>query len=475
VRHRTWVRLDNASNVFLAAMSDVDTKVFRLSAELDADVDPALLQEALDHVYAEYVLYHSVLRRGVFWYYLEESDLRPTVVPDVLPPCAPVYHFDRRELLFRVAHRGNRVILEVFHALSDATGALWLFQDLLAEYVRLRHPDDDADAVARGPGGVKHGLERDCFGHHFHPGSRDFATAATSASVRAADAAARRAEREHDSRVIGSVRRSGRRRVLRVRGTPTPDNRTRLVELSMPVGPVLALAKSEGVSLTVYLTALFLEAVRGAGLDRLDRRGGLDRRPSTLAVSVPVNLRQFFPSDSARNFFATTRLEFTYGEGDDSVHAVCAALDRQLRRQTTPETLCAKLRKLIGFELNPAIRVIPRPLKDLILGAVNRLNNRTLTVAISNLGRVELPPSAGDHVGAIHFAVSAARPQFCCVTHAGVLTLSFTSPFSDTRHHALFVRALTERGVPVTVAATRVTRAELEDAGPAMPFQESRR
>ena len=39
---RTWVRLDNASNIFLAAMSSVDSKVFRLSAQLFDDVDPVL-------------------------------------------------------------------------------------------------------------------------------------------------------------------------------------------------------------------------------------------------------------------------------------------------------------------------------------------------------------------------------------------------------------------------------------------------
>ena len=82
---RTWVRLDNASNIFLAAMSSVDSKVFRLSAEMAEEVDPELLQQALDRVFDQYVLYHSVLRRGIFWYYLEESDLRPRVVPDRRP------------------------------------------------------------------------------------------------------------------------------------------------------------------------------------------------------------------------------------------------------------------------------------------------------------------------------------------------------------------------------------------------------
>ena len=45
-------------------------------------------------------------------------------------------------------------------------------------------------------------------------------------------------------------------------GTRTPDNRTRVVELTMPTAEVLALARAEGVALTMYLTAVFFESVR---------------------------------------------------------------------------------------------------------------------------------------------------------------------------------------------------------------------
>ena len=116
--------------------------------------------------------------------------------------------------------------------------------------------------------------------------------------------------------------------VHRVRGTRTPDNRTRLVELSMPATQVLALARAEGVSMTMYLTGLFFEAVRLSS-------GGLGRS-QTIAASVPVNLRQFFPSNSPRNFFATVRVEHTYGQGDDSLGAICRGLEEQFRPEARP-------------------------------------------------------------------------------------------------------------------------------------------
>ncbi|MBO1029958.1 alcohol acetyltransferase [Tessaracoccus sp. SD287] len=454
---RAWVRLDNASNIFLAAMSDVDTKVFRLSADLDEVVDPTLLQQALDTVFDQYVLYHSVLRRGVFWYYLEESDLRPTVTEEVLPPCDHLYHFDRHNLLFRVVHHGNRIVLEVLHALSDGTGASWVLQDLVSEYVRLRHPDEFGDVPA--PSGVKHGLDPDSFGV-FHPRQPElFTQAARPAPLEVEDQVA--AEQGPDTPpevaeprkhlVSSDLFRRGRRRVHRIRGQLTPDHRTRLVELTMDVTQVLPLARAHGVSLTIYLTALFLHAIRevdGAACD--------DR---TMAVSVPVDLRQRFASESARNFFATTRLE--HCQQDDNFTAMCASLAEQLAAQTTSSALEAKLRKLIGFEHHPFGRLLPRPIKDVVLGAVNRLNNRNLTVAMTNIGRVSFPGPVDAHVGAVYLAVSAARPQFSMASHGNILTVSFTSPFIGTEHQTAFVRELTGRGVAVQVATSKVTPAEL--------------
>lgn len=457
IRHPTWVRLDNAANIFLAARSEVDTKVFRLTAELDEEVDPAVLQQALDRVYAQYPLFRAVIRRGVFWYYLQESDRHPVVAEDIAPPVTHLYRFDSRELLFRVLYRGRRIALELFHALTDGTGALWFFQDLLTEYAGLRHPEEFEAAAAPVRPGVKQEFTVDAFTHWFTARSGEVAfveeamAAVESASALLPDEATRA---EPGDREVAGLRLRPRT-VVRVRGTHTPDLRTRVVEVSMPVKPVLALARAERVSLTTYLIALFFESLRTTR--------GLQGAARTMTVSVPVNLRQFFPSDSGRNFFATTRLQHTYGDDPeaDTLGAVCRALDGQFKRELTHEGLERKIRRLISFERHPVLRFIPRPLKDVVLGGINRFRSRGITVAISNLGRVTLPDPADAHVGRIYLHVSAARPQFCAMSHGDLLTISFTSPFVETDYHAAFVRHLTSQGIAVTVNASRVTAHEL--------------
>ncbi len=447
MERRRWVRLDNASTIFLAAMNDSDTKVFRFSAEMFETVDAHLLQLALDKVYDDYVLYHAVLRRGIFWYYLEDSDLRPQVRPDEHRPCAQLYHFDRRELLFRVAHHHHRIILEVFHPLSDGTGAAWFFQDLLTEYVRLRHPGierTEADASK----GVRHRLEGDSFAHYFRPGSTtapDFAEAAANLQRMAASpppAAPQRRPVQHSSRV------------WQFKGTRTVDDRLRVIEVTVSVREALAAAKRHQVSLTILLAALFVEAAHRVD-DGAPARGHY-------TVSVPVNLRQFFPSTSARNFFATTLLEYSYGENDDdSLASICESFDQQLKAQISPDGLAHKLRKLVSYELNPLMRVIVRPLKDLVLQSINWASNRSKSMSISNVGRFQLPPDVDPHVGAVYLMTSTVRPQFATVSHGDLLTISFTSPYIETDVEARFIEVLQELGLAVTVAANRVRQEDL--------------
>lgn len=455
---RNWVRLDNASNIFLAARTDADPKVFRMSVEVDHDVDPALLQAALDETYDRFPLYHAVLRRGIFWYYLQDSDLRPVVEADERYTCSPIYQADRRNLLFRILYHRQRIVLEIFHALSDGTGALWFVSDLVTTYLGLRDP---ATVRMTETPEQNRGLVPDSFGQHFRrrrgiradaPSDFNHAAAPATADSDASLGLAKKAPAEPGA---SSLLNRSDKRVYRVRGTRTPDNRTRAVELTVDAKDALGLARAEGVSLTMYLTALFFESLRKTSPDLGKAR--------TMTASVPVNLRQFFHSTSARNFFATVRVDHTYGEGDDSLGGIARQLEQQFRPKASREALEEKLRKLIRLERLPALRIIPRPLKDIVLRLVNWGNNRGLTVAVSNLGRVTLPEPADSLVRRMFFHVSAARPQFCAMSHAGKLTISFSSPFVEIDHIREFARHFTESGLAVNVAAAPVTEAEIAE------------
>lgn len=451
-QRKQWVRLDNASNIFLAAMSNRDSKVFRISAEMTETVDPDLLQQALNQVYAENLLYHSVLRRGFFWYYLEESDLKPKIEADTNTPCRPLYFFDRKNLLFRVLYWKKRISIEVFHVLSDGTGAMWFFQDLLTEYLSLKHPELKNEEVKVSTY-IHDQSSEDSFERHFRRKEQLSFSSAAQSALRGVTMVGVKAKNFLFPEVEKEPATSGK--VYHYKGTYTSDYRPRVVELEMPVKDILKKSKAMNASLTIYLTAVFMESIRKSATNFQGNE--------TMAVSVPVNLRQFFPSTSARNFFAVTRLEYTYREDkENSLKEICQALSDDFSPQLEKDSLETWLSRLIYYEYHPLSRIVLRPIKDLGLKFINYLNNRKLTFAISNLGLVNFPDLVDPLIHEVYFHTIAVRPQFCAISHNGVLTISFTSPFVETDIYRHFVRHLDAEGIPVTMTVNKVTEEELD-------------
>ena len=107
-----WTRLDNAAKIFPPNTNEKDTKVFRFACELNEDVDKDILQAALDNTMLLFHMYNVILRRGLFWYYFEHTDMKPQVEEESKLPCSMLYIPNRKNLLFRVTYYKKRINLE---------------------------------------------------------------------------------------------------------------------------------------------------------------------------------------------------------------------------------------------------------------------------------------------------------------------------------------------------------------------------
>lgn len=137
-----WRSLDNAAKLFSAASSPKDTRVFRFYCELKEEVKEEILQEALNQTIQKYPVFLSVMRKGLFWHYLEKSELRPVVREEYKEPCSSLYVRDKKTLLFEVTYYKKRINFEVFHALTDGTGATEFLRELVKNYLYLIHEED---------------------------------------------------------------------------------------------------------------------------------------------------------------------------------------------------------------------------------------------------------------------------------------------------------------------------------------------
>ena len=83
-----WRKLDNAALAFPAVTGKNDTRVFRFYCELKEEIKEETLQEALERTLEKYPLFRAVLRKGLFWFYLERRDIPAVVKKEAGAPCS---------------------------------------------------------------------------------------------------------------------------------------------------------------------------------------------------------------------------------------------------------------------------------------------------------------------------------------------------------------------------------------------------
>lgn len=412
-----WRRLDNASKIFPPTVTNRDTKVFRLYCELTEEVDSKLLQEAVSPTLDSFPLYRSVLRRGAFWYYFESSDLEPIVEEESKPICAPLYLKEEKSLLFRVFYFRKRISVEIFHALSDGAGAIWFFETLIYHYMTLKHKKDLPE---------------------------DFPTLRFKASM---------SQKMDDSfektyykkRTTENPHKSPSVKAYQLRGTKVEENRTKLIEGTLSVKKVLELAHDYNTTLTVFMTALYFHAI--------NRDMPSKMRKDPVVLQVPINLRQFFESNTARNFFGTMNIHYDFSRESHELQDIIHAVSESFKSELTRDKVNHHLDQLMSLEKNPFARVIPLPLKDIALKIANHIKDRQITSSISNVGRIIMPEEFEPYIHKFSVFVSARRPQIVMCSYRDQLVVSFTSPYQDTDLQRTYFEFFTSRGIPVGISS----------------------
>ena len=253
VRKLRWMRLDNAAKIYPAAKRRNWTNYFRLSATLTEAVDVQVLRAALDVTVRRFPSIAVRLRRGVFWYYLEEITKAPAIEEDKSYPLVHVPFDDVRKCAFRVLVYGSRIAVEFFHAVTDGTGGLIFLKTLVAEYLCQKYK-----ITIPAGNGVLGRLE-----------DPDPEELEDSFLRYAGDITASRAEQT----------------AYHLSGTPEPDGFLNLTTLMLPVDAVKEKAKEFGVSVTEFIAAVMMKAISDLQAEKVPRR--MRRKPVKDLLPTP--------------------------------------------------------------------------------------------------------------------------------------------------------------------------------------------
>ncbi len=414
-----WDRLDNAAKLFPSITSARSPNVYRLTAVLFDEVEPAALQTALEKALEIMPSFALKLHRGLFWYYFDVNNERPVVKPERSYPCSPIYRSGERGFLFRVTYYHKRINLEMYHALADGMGAVSFMRTLVYCYFNVL----SGEAVPEE--NIRH--EADAY-------MRDFGEDSFLVNVSDADIKRKNTEREPDAYRLGGYRYDG----------------TRLGVLSaeIPADGLLALAKSHGATLSEYICALLIWSIYNTSY-----RSIAGKRP--IAVSIPVNLRGMFESSTLRNFFGHINVGVVPKRGA-SFEDILELTKKRFSECLTKGYFERQITEHVNIERIPGVRFVPIWLKNPIMRAVYSRSAKRYTITLSNLGRITLPSVIADRVDRFEVIIGGSQTHVKKVSlcsYQNNLALSFSSTVDDNSLEQFLFSYLSRQGIDIIISS----------------------
>ena len=413
----TWYRMDNVAKVFLASYNERDTRSFRVSCVLKEEIEPEILEIAVEQAIKERPQYQVLIRRGLFWHYMEETELTPEVCEEDTRPCPLLYGsaYGKR-LHYKVSYFLNRINLDMFHALSDGNGGMEFLNIIVSHYLRQRYPGK-LNNIVIGTGASFAGLDEDSFKQFY----------------------------EKSGGVI--PKSTAMKKAYHIKGLKLPYNQLQFFEVHFPADQLLKLSKETGVSLTSYLGARLMQGIY--------RDMPFIQRSRPVTLSMPVNLRNFYPSLTSRNFFNSVYVSHVF-QGDESLKELAAEFDRKLKSQLTPDAIKARMNNYEKIENLLFVRMVPLILKNPVVNLFNRREDSGITAVISNLGRLTVPLELKEYIETYVCYCSTEKLFLTCSSFDNDFVIGISSSYRNTAVLRNFLSDFARDGVDVTLYSSEV-------------------
>lgn len=414
-----WLRLDNAAKIYPAARRRNWSNVFRQSVSLCEDVDIEVLRSALAVTVSRFPSIAARLRKGLFWYYLQQIESPPEIQEEKSYPLVHMSGEEMRKCAFRVIVYGERIAVEFFHSLTDGTGAMIYLKTLTAEYLEQKY-------------GLSIPNEEGVLDRREKPRPEEL--------------------EDFFPKVAGKVAASRRdTNAWHMSGRPRKDGVLNLVCFRLPVKETVELAHKYNSTLTVFLSAVMMEALIRLQNEKVPSV----KKQKLIKLLIPVNLRQLYPSATLRNFAMYTIPEIDPRLGEYSFEEICRIIYHKMGSEISAKNMSCVIATNVNDERNPLVRLIPLPLKNMVMKAIfDSVGERKSCLTLSNIGLVKLPEPMGKYVRRMDFilGVQAAAPYNCgVVSYDDTIYVNFIRNICDPELERHFYEVLREMGLPVTV------------------------
>ena len=429
-----WYRLDSSADLYTMSLSRVTQSNFRATVEMQKKVDPIILQQALELTYTRYPSFKVHLRKGLFRFYFEENNNKPVVFP-----CSGIFmeNMDFRKnkrFVIRVSYYENDIVVDYFHGLTDGTGAVEFLKTLLYSYLKLsgekilnttniKVPETDFDPEEE---------MEDATAKYF----KDFPL---------------------NDKAVGSM--TGKNSIY-LKDKPLVRPGFGVIRGYVDASKIKGLAKKYDCSITEYFAALALMSINSTFVKDGDKKN--------LAIMIPVNLRNIFPSKTLHNFTTLVRCELDQHKVEPDMQAYVDVIKEDLRKGVEDHELLNKKLSIAALMAKKIyLRLMPSLFKMIFIKVPKTpIVRPRQSLILSNLGIFKVSDDVGRHIKCVGFNVNVSSKtpiNVGVMTHNGVACISFTSRIASTEFEREFFTRLVKEGVDVKISSNNRIEADKQE------------
>lgn len=404
MKRKNWYKLDSVGKFYASISSKQIPNVFRYSCILNCDIDENVLQSALNNTIELYPNFNVNLKKGIFWYYLDETHKKFKVTKENLPICFRIYNNDD-DFLYRVSYYKNKINFEVSHILSDGRGSVEFFKVLISNYLKIYYKIKDYNVVTNNSNLEK---SEDSFVKYYkktHKYSRK------------------------------------RPKIYMYKGRKTKN--TRYMECHINTEKILELAHKYNATITEFLVSLLIYSFK----DELS----LKDYNKSIKIDIPVDLRTFFKSTSSKNFFGLTYVTYKFNSNLDTLENIISNVQKQFKENITKEKLSERANLMVSFEKNIFCRITPIFLKNYVLKIIDRFTAQMCTSCLSNIGVIKFDEEIKDYIKSVSVLTSTTGFQFTICSFKDAFSIGISNIFKYNDVIKNFLRFLSSNGLDIVI------------------------
>lgn len=406
-KNKRWERFDNTAHLFPIIAGDDTSNVYRISVMLKENIEPELLQQALDEVLPFFPGFNMRMRKGFFWYYFEENTkAAPEVREEDTYPCQFIVENRNRNYQFRVTYYNKRINLEVFHALSDGMGAINFLKELTYKYIRLAYFGDESHFQLSGETSLNR--EDDFMRNYRKKQPKPYKT----------------------------------EKAFIIKGDKLPKGHLAVIHGVLKIAQVKELCKKYDCSINELMAATFAYSVYKE----------YNQGNKAIRIAIPVNLRPYFVSVTTKNFFAMVSTELK--PGDHTFEEVVEVTKIGLRNQINREYLGRLFSYNVSNQMNIIARAVPLPLKNIAIKKVFVSAARASTSTMTNIGNIKVEKKYEGFIESFHAILPMSMGQnlkASVCSYGDNLTFTFSSRLQENHVQRRFFTTLAESGLDVII------------------------